>query len=483
MTTTTAPQRLIALDVFRGLTIALMFTVNTPGTWAFVYPPLLHAKWQGWTPTDWVYPFFLFTVGVAAWFSLKKYDKTHTPTDVYWKIIKRGTLIFLIGVGLALYLNTLTTYHNLRIMGVLQRIGIAYMLGSLICVAFSQRVVAVIGAAILVGYWLIMKFNSDPSFPFGFHDGAHYVGVENNIVTKIDNWLLGASHLYKGYDGIPFDPEGLFSTLPAVVTVILGFFTGKLIDTYPNRLELVKKMALYGIAALTLGYIMDFEFPINKPIWSSSYVVFMAGWCLVFNALLIWLIDIKPTYKQTAVVAIPLLITTLGYALFKDPLSIFLGELSYNSWLTSFAILTVITILFSVFNNQNVKNWTKPFLVLGMNSLLAFVISGMYVKTVSRIKFDSSYETVTDKTTNAILPKQIGGTQKLYEEIFIPLTNDKTQVLAYKNKILTSKDTPEAYTQFAANQRLSSFLYALFHVALFWFILWLFYRKNVFLKV
>jgi predicted acyltransferase len=484
MNSTTAPQRLIALDVFRGLTIALMFTVNTPGTWAFVYPPLLHAKWHGWTPTDWVYPFFLFTVGVAAWFSLKKYQNGHTPSDIYWKIIKRGTLIFGIGVGLAMYLNSLSTFQNLRIMGVLQRIGIAYMLGSLICVAFSQRVVAIIGGVILVAYWLIMKFNGDPTYPFGLFDGAHYQGVENNIVTQIDNWLLGKSHLYKGYDGIAFDPEGVFSTLPAVVTMIIGFFTGKLIDAYPNRLELVKKMAVYGLGALALGYLLNLEFPINKPIWSSTYVIFMAGWCLVINALLIWLIDIKPNYKQTAMVAVPLLVATLGYALFKGPLSIFLGEPSYTSWLTAFAILTVITVLFSILNNQNIKNWTKPFLVLGMNSLLAFVISGMYVKTVSKIKFDSSYETVTEKwNNNTIVPKQIGGTQKLYEDVFIPLTNDKTQVLAYKNKILNAKDTPEAFAQFSDNQKLSSLLYALFHVALFWFILWIFYRNNIFLKV
>ena len=105
-------QRLIALDVFRGLTIALMFTVNNPGTWGFVYPPLLHAKWHGWTPTDFVYPFFLFTVGVAAWFSLKKYQGG-APRDLYFKIIKRGVMIFLIGLGLGLYLNSLSTYHNL----------------------------------------------------------------------------------------------------------------------------------------------------------------------------------------------------------------------------------------------------------------------------------------------------------------------------------------------------------------------------------
>ena len=174
MTTTNAPQRLIALDVFRGLTIALMFTVNNPGTWAYIYDPLEHAKWHGWTPTDWVFPFFLFTVGVSAWFSLKRYQDSSAPRDVYVKIIKRGVMIFLIGLGLNLFLNSLSTFENLRIMGVLQRIGIAYLIGSLICVSFSQRTVAIMGGVILVGYWLMMKYMSDPTYPFGLHDGTKY---------------------------------------------------------------------------------------------------------------------------------------------------------------------------------------------------------------------------------------------------------------------------------------------------------------------
>ena len=422
-------QRLLALDVFRGLTIALMFIVNNPGTWSFIYPPLEHAKWHGWTPTDWVYPFFLFTVGVAAWFSFKKYQG-QAPAELYFKIIKRGVIIFLIGVGLAMYLNSLSSFSNLRIMGVLQRIGLSYMLGCLICITFSQRTTAIIGAAILIGYWLLMKYMGDPTYPFGLYDGAKYLGVENNVVTQFDRWVLGVKHLYKGYDGIPFDPEGLLSTLPAVVTVILGYFSGKLIDLNPNRLDLVKKMFVWGFGALLLGWLMNFEFPINKPIWSSSYVVFMAGWCLVINAVLIWIIDVQ-------------------------------------GW----------------------KGWTKPLLVLGMNSLLAFVISGMWVKTVSKIKFDSSYETVTQAwNNNAVVPKRIGGTQKLYEDVFSPITTDRQLLIDYKTKKLTEKSDPSSipsgvWSDFVAKQKLSSFFYALFSLCLFWFFLWVFYKNNIFLKV
>jgi predicted acyltransferase len=423
MATTSTPQRLIALDVFRGLTIALMFTVNNPGTWSFIYDPLEHAKWSGWTPTDFVFPFFLFTVGVSAWFSLKKYQGG-APSDLYFKIIKRGIMIFLIGLGLNLYLNNLTSYQNLRIMGVLQRIGIAYMLGSIICVSFNRKTVALIAAGILFGYWGLMYFFSDPSYPFGFHDGTKYFGIEGNIVTKFDWLILGKSHLYKGYDGIAFDPEGLLSTIPAIASVILGYFTGLLIDSKSNRKELVNYMFLYGFGALLIGYIWHFVFPINKPIWSSSYVVFMAGWCLVINAVLIWLIDI-----------------------------------------------------------QNLRSWTKPVLVLGMNSMLAFVISGMYVKTAAKFKFDSSYETITQKWDNQTVPKRIATSQKLYEDVFCPMTTDRQMMLDYKAGKIKKEIDPSLFHDFEERQKLSSLLFALFHVVLFWAILWVFYKFNIFLKV
>ena len=425
LTTSLPPQRLLALDVFRGLTIALMFIVNNPGTWFYIYPPLEHAKWHGWTPTDWVYPFFLFTVGVAAWFSFKKYSG-QAPRELYVKIIKRGVIIFLIGLGLTLYLNTLSSYTNLRIMGVLQRIGLAYMLGCLICITFSQRTTAIIGGAILIGYWLLMKYMSDPTYPFGLWDGTHYLGLENNVVTRFDHWVLGTSHLYKGYGGIPFDPEGLLSTIPAAVTVIIGYFAGKLIDTNPDRMTLVKKMLFLGVSALLLGWVLNFEFPINKPIWSSTYVIFMAGWCLVINAVLIWVIDVQ-------------------------------------GW----------------------KGWTKLLLVLGMNSLLAFIIAGVWVKTVSKIKFDSSYETVMQSPTDSTLvPKRIGGTQKLYEDVFSPITTDRQLLKDVKAKVVTANNsTPQVWSDFVEHQKLSSFLCAVFNMCLFWFFLWIFYRNNIFLKV
>ena len=422
---TPTTNRLVALDVFRGLTIALMFTVNDPGSWAFIYDPLEHAKWQGWTPTDFVFPFFLFTVGVAAWFALKKYQNKPT-SELYWKIIRRGVIIFLIGLGLGMFINSLSSYHNLRIMGVLQRIGIAYMLGSLICVSFSRKNVGIIGLLLLFGYWALQYFFGDSVHPYGFWDDtAHkYLGLENNVVTRFDRFVLGNSHLYKGYDGIAFDPEGLLSTIPSIVTVIFGYFTGFLIDSRPDRSELVKVMFVLGLVLLGIGQLWHFVFPIAKPIWTSSYVVFMAGWCLVINAALIYIIDVK------------------GY-----------------------------------------RNWTKPIVVLGMNSMLAFILAGVYVKVISKIKFDSSYERVTTAYNNQTEPRRIGGYQKLYEDVFCPITTDRQTMLDVKNKILTDKTQPEAWAAFEAHQKLSSLLFALFTVLLFWSILWVFYKNNIFLKI
>ena len=420
---TTSNQRLLALDVFRGLTIALMFIVNNPGTWAYIYDPLEHAKWSGWTPTDFVYPFFLFAVGVAAWYSTQKMGGNPTRA-LYLKIIRRGATIFLIGLGLNLFINSLSTYHNLRIMGVLQRIGIAYMLATLLLVSFNKKTVAIIGIGILFGYWALMFFNSDAQYPYGFHDGTKYFGVENNVVTKFDRAVLGNSHLYKGYDGIPFDPEGLLSTLPAVVTVIIGFFVGGLIERRKNRKELAAEMLFYGLIFLGLGELWNLGFPINKPIWSSSYVIFMAGWCMAINALLILIIDV-----------------------------------------------------------YGVKFWVKPVLVLGMNSMLAFIVSGVYVKTISKLRFDSSYEVYTNKIDGSSAPKRIGGYQKLYEDYFSPITTPHQLMSDVKSGKITIKNRADTFNDFVAKQKLSSFIFALFHVLLFWSILYIFYRRGFFLKI
>lgn len=210
-------QRYLALDVLRGITIATMITVNNPGSWAHIFAPLEHSKWHGCIPTDLVFPFFLFVVGVSMFFSFSKYNNSLNKESLI-KIGKRTLLIFAIGLFLNSFPQWMTDYSRLRILGVLQRIAIAYGVGSLIVLAVQRKYLPFVGAAILLAYWGILYF-------FG---GADPYSLAGNVAIPFDKSFLGESHLYKGF-GIPFDPEGLLSTIPAIVTVIIGYITGGII--------------------------------------------------------------------------------------------------------------------------------------------------------------------------------------------------------------------------------------------------------------
>jgi len=304
------PKRLMALDAFRGLTIATMITVNTPGSWSHVYAPLLHSKWHGCTPTDLVFPFFLFAVGVAMFFAFGKFNH-QLNAEAGKKIIKRTLIIF----GIGLLLNAFPFYHikfeNLRIMGVLQRIALAYGIGSFLCLTLNKTRLLYLSGAILFSYWGLVYF-------FG---GENPYSLEGNPTMAFDTMILGASHMYKGF-GITFDPEGLFSTLPAIVTVILGYLTGALISKSEKK-RIVPKLLVFGAFGVILGLVWSLGFPINKPIWSSSYVIYTAGLAQLLMAVMIYLIDI------------------LDY-----------------------------------------KKWAHPFLVFGMNPLFIFVLSAVWVKII-----------------------------------------------------------------------------------------------------
>ncbi len=324
----TDTKRLIALDVFRGATVALMILVNNPGSWGAIYPPLKHAAWHGWTPTDFVFPFFLFIVGVAMAFAFRKYDYT-LNRDAMKKIVKRTLIIF----GLGILLNFLrpvdgesfgevvkNLFGTWRLVGVLPRIALCYFFASVLVLKFNRKTVLWISAGILVGYWVLLASTG------GF-------GIDDVLVRKIDLAILGDGHIYHGYrdslgNAIAFDPEGLLSTLPAIVTTILGYFAGMLILATPDKKELVKKMLLQGAALLLIGALWGLFFPINKPIWSSSYVVFMGGWSMLFLGVSILFIDI------------------LGW-----------------------------------------KSATEPFVVFGSNPLFIFVLSSVYAKLLSYFKY------------------------------------------------------------------------------------------------
>jgi len=272
--------RLVSLDIFRGLTIAFMIIVNTPGSWQYVYAPLRHAKWHGCTPTDLVFPFFLFIVGVSMWFSLKKYGHELNGSS-FLRIARRTASIFALGLFLNIFPYFVRDYSTLRIMGVLQRIALAYGLGALICMTINRDYLWIITAVLLLLYWAILAF-------FG---GADPFSLEGNLVLKIDKWILGTNHLYKGF-GIPFDPEGLFSTIPSICTVIIGFYTGELVGKKSAGGKTVLKALIIGAALVGLGLLWNLLFPINKSLWTSSYVLYTAGIAMMVLAIIYWLADV-----------------------------------------------------------------------------------------------------------------------------------------------------------------------------------------------
>ena len=283
-------QRFKALDIFRGMTLCLMIIVNTPGSWSAVYAPFLHAPWHGFTLTDLVFPSFLFAVGNAFAFVKNRWaDKS--LGDVFGKIAKRTFLIFLIGYLLSwfpfvrwndageLYFKA---FGDTRVFGVLQRIALCYFGGALLIFFFNKRQLVIASGVILLGYWAVM---------YGL---APDMGLENNFARTVDRWILSDSHLYKG-EGIAFDPEGLLSTFPAIVNVIGGYLAGAYL-IMGNRIdyEKIAKLLLYGCVLMGLSYLWDFGFPINKKIWTSSYVLLTVGINLTMLAGLVYLIDFKP---------------------------------------------------------------------------------------------------------------------------------------------------------------------------------------------
>ena len=311
--------RLISLDVFRGITIAGMVLVNNPGTWSSIYWPLEHAEWHGWTPTDLVFPFFLFIVGVSITLAFaRRVEEGTVKRDLYLKVIKRTAIIF----GLGLFLNGFPYFQlgTIRIAGVLQRIAICYLVASLIFLTTKIRTQFLIAIALLIIYCLVMTRFAAPGYATGD------LTKEGSIASFVDRVLLGA-HIWR--QGKVYDPEGLLSTIPAVATTLFGILTGHWLRSERPRFEKVVGMFVAGALCVALGWAWNPFFPINKALWTSSYVLFTAGLALQFLGLCYWLIDIK------------------GY-----------------------------------------RRWAWPFEVFGVNALALFVGSALMVKLMGLIKFD-----------------------------------------------------------------------------------------------
>ena len=256
--------RFQALDIMRGLTLALMILVNTPGSWSYVYAPLLHADWHGFTPTDFIFPFFLFMVGAALFFSQRSLMQAHIS---HWqrqqKIIKRTVLLFLVGIFLNAF-PFLHSFEQLRFLGVLQRIALAYGLAAFIILYAGFGLRLFIAVAILLGYWAVLQLSTDP------------YSLENSLVRKIDLTLLGAEHLWNG-KGIAFDPEGLLSTLPSVVNVLIGFEVARFLSVNGNSFAAQKKIAMMSLLCISVALLWGMYFPINKSLWTSSFVLLTSG--------------------------------------------------------------------------------------------------------------------------------------------------------------------------------------------------------------
>jgi predicted acyltransferase len=278
-------QRQVSLDIFRGITLAAMLLVNNPGSWSHVYAPLLHAKWHGLTPTDLIFPFFMFIVGAAMFHSMQRFVPTATQIgQVPWlKIIKRTCLMFIIGFLLNIFPFT-GEPENWRVMGVLQRIALCYGVTAVLICIFNKKQLYVISLAILVAYWLLLQVVDNP------------YAVESNLVRSIDLSLLGASHLYQGF-GVAFDPEGILSCLPGVVTVLMGYFTSTMLAAKNSHLAKIKTLLIWSVAALITCYVWQLWFPINKALWTSTYVLVSSACAWLFLMVIIYLHDVKGIRK------------------------------------------------------------------------------------------------------------------------------------------------------------------------------------------
>jgi predicted acyltransferase len=295
-------MRLISLDVFRGMTIALMILVNMASLPddGKKYLWLDHAPWHGCTIADLVFPFFLYIIGVAMAFSLARYTSgsVNITKAAYWQFVRRSLILF----GLGLLLNNLLWNFNitapklfpdlphLRIMGVLQRIGIAFFVAAIAILNLSNRRLWILSGTILIAYWILLAF-----FPaLDNSDGAF--SKAGNLGAYIDRAILTTAHLHKG-SGSLSDPEGLFSTLPAIVSVLFGFLTGDWLkrQTVASRTSL--NLLMFGLAAVVIGLVWNSFFPINKKLWTSSYVMFTTGWGLISLAACYELVDVRKYRK------------------------------------------------------------------------------------------------------------------------------------------------------------------------------------------
>lgn len=319
-------NRLQSLDIFRGLTIAFMIIVNTAGDGSLAYDALQHAQWHGFTPTDLVFPSFVFITGVSAWFAFRKTNHTLTP-ELTMKIAKRSLILFLLGVMMYAFPWIGVPLSSYRILGVLQRIALCYGIGSILCLKLNRQQIIGVSAAFLLAYWFIL---------LGYGD----LSLENNAVRHLDRFLFGDSHLYHG-NGLAFDPEGLLSTLPSLVTFTIGYLVGQYMGETGDSSLIIRRLSISASALMFAGVVWDMFFPINKKLWTSSYVLLAAG--------------------------------------------------------LSLAIFVVVYFVTDVLKRQK---WGKFFIVFGTNAILAYLISEYLIMIISNFMFTSDGVNIQKATFN-----------------------------------------------------------------------------------
>lgn len=294
---TSSSQRFLALDVLRGMTVCFMIIVNTPGNGPTTYWPLLHANWHGFTPTDLVFPTFMFVVGNALSFVEKKWAGL-SNTQVFWIVFKRSVIIFLLGFLMYwfpfVHWNVqgnleLNPFSHTRIMGVLQRIALGYFFAALMIRFLKAQYVYILAALFLLSYWIILLLFGDGTDPFN---------MLTNAGTKLDLLLLGENHLYHG-EGVAFDPEGVLSTLPAIANVIFGYAVGKWIQLKGKSWEGLRKLLITGIIFIAIALLWNLVFPINKKLWTGSFVLLTVGIDCILLAALTYITDFIKQTKWT----------------------------------------------------------------------------------------------------------------------------------------------------------------------------------------
>ena len=368
-------ERLISLDVFRGITIAGMLLVNDPGTWSAIFPPLEHAAWDGWTPTDLIFPFFLFIVGITTYLSMSaRRARGDNDAALVKQILRRGIIIYLLGFAMAMFpfyqwgtidsLPNATAWdriifriEHVRILGVLPRIAIVYICAGLLTLRTTLKQQVIIIGTLLLGYWFAMTLIPVP--------GENAIGAvllhtkDRNLAAYLDRLILGTNHTWVG--SVTFDPEGPMSTIPAIATAMLGVIAGRWLALKEKPLlERISGLFAAGSIAMVLGLMWNWSFPINKSLWTSSYVLFTAGMACVALATIMWIVDYV-----------------------------------------------------------NVKWWTKPFVVFGVNPIVAFVGSGVMARLIYTL-WHVNYQ-----------GKSIALQDAIYQIVFLPWLPPRVASLAF----------------------------------------------------